>query len=739
VGGICAAAELHKENYNTAEAPIGRPRPGVSAYVLDPHLRQLPAWVAGDLYIGGSCVGRGYIGTSDLTAERFIPDPFQPMPGARMYRTGDRARYRSDGPFEFLGRRDGQIKLRGYRIELGEIEATLCRHPKVQGAVAMLVQNNEEKYLAAWVAVGQAEVQPQELRRFAMETLPGYMVPNVFTCVDRFKLTANGKIDRQALPPAMEQQQAKAGTPMDEVEESLMAVWRKVLGKESVSVEDNYFALGGDSLRVVQVVHEARRYGIRIRAMDILRHQTIRNVRKALQRERCGELFPNGIPQFDAAWPQELGPLPEDAADFYKVTGIQGFVLRQYASNTNEDGIFHIQECFDLEDDSFSREALEAAFRAVVERHPALRTVFYLNSATPMQCVRRALPWQVAFEDLAGLDSSAQDTYIAQEIYADRTKLFDTANPEAPLFRVRVFLRAAKTFSLLFSCHHAIMDGWGHRTFLNQLVETYRRIKSGDAPNLGEPDNICRQFAGFEEAIRQSEQASHFWRSYLSGARFPQLPFAAAADTNLPDERTLAAEFTPEQIQGLWQTAMQQAVSMQALLLAIWLQALREWSGEAAVSTGVIAAGRSEYLTDPLSAVGLFWNIVPFVSCEKLPLPQQAAATQKDLTNIQPYSAYPLPQLMAENGGQELFYSIFKYLNFWNTKDIPESSGLRLRSVSAFDRYPFAISCSAALSAAEGHVEVEYNPKAISAGPVRELLDIYKGMLEEAAAAQNRP
>jgi amino acid adenylation domain-containing protein len=732
VGVICAAAEPHKEKFNTVEAPIGRPRPGVSAYVLDQQLRQLPAWIAGDLYIGGNCVGRGYIGSSGVTAERFVPDPFHPAPGARMYKTGDRARYRTDGTFEFLGRSDGQIKLRGYRIELGEIEAVLSRHPKVQGAVAMLVQNGEEKYLAAWAAVGQAEVQPQELRRFAMESLPGYMVPNVFTCVDRFKLTGNGKIDRQALPPAVEQRQTRARSPIDELEESLMAVWRKVLGRENVSVEDNYFALGGDSLRVVQVVHEARRYGIRIRAMDILRHQTIRNLRKALQQERCGELFPNGIPQSAPTWPQELGPLPADAADFYPVTGIQNFVLQQYARNT-EDGIFHIQECFELEDDSYSREALEGAFRAVVERHPALRTVFYLGSATPMQCVRRALPWQMTFKDISGLESSAQEDCIEQEIHADRIKSFDTANPDSPLFRVSVLLRGAGKFNLLFSCHHAIMDGWGHRTLLNELVEMYERTKCGEAPKLGEPDHTCREFAGFEKAIGQSGQAAQFWRSYLAGARLPRLPNRTDSAAKAPEDRALRAEFTPEQTKGLWQAATQQAVSMQALLLAAWLQALREWSGEAVVSAGVVCNGRSEYLTDPLSAVGLFWNIVPCITRWKLPLPQQAAMVQKELTEIQPYSAYPLLQLIAENGGQELFYSAFKYLNFWNTKDIPENSGLRLKNARTFDRYPFAISCSAVLSPAGGNVEIEYNPKAVSAAPVKELLSIYRGLLDEVA------
>jgi amino acid adenylation domain-containing protein len=734
VGVISGSAEPAREEFKTAEAPIGSPRSGVAAYVLDESLRPVPAWVTGDLYIGGSSVGRGYIGTPDLTAERFIPDPFHQTPGSRMYVTGDRARYRSDGTFEFLGRRDGQIKLRGYRIELGEIEANLCRHPQVQGAVVTLLEDkNGEKALAAWVAVGQATVQLQEMRRFAMESLPGYMVPSFFTFVDRLKLNANGKVDRQALPPVAEQQTSKGSMPVDEVEESLLGALRKVLGKQNISVDDNYFSMGGDSLRVVQVVHEARRYGIAIRAMDILRHQTIRNLRKALQQERRSELLADGLPQIVPVTPQS-GLLPPDAVDWYEISEIQSFVLEKYAANRGAEGIYHIQECFHLEDPTFSQQALETAFKTVVDRHPALRTVFYLKSSPPLQCVRHGLSWKVNVRNITDLDSSTQDVIIADEMRADRADLFNPGNPEEPLFRVVLFLRSSTRFSLMFSCHHAIMDGWGHRTFLNQLMDTYTQVKAGGSHNLGEPDNTYHQFVAFEKAICQSGQAKQFWRSYLSGAQFPSFPRFAAEPVAETDERIVGTQFAPEQTQALQCIAQENAVSMQALLLAGWLEALRQWSGEPLVSTGVISNGRSEYLSDPLSAVGLFWNIVPVISRDALPLLQQAAVVQKDLIAIQPHSSYSLPRLLSENSGRELFYSAFKYLNFWNTKAIPQESELHFVDACAIDRYPFALSCSAVLDYSILHIEVEFDPKATVTAPAKKLLDLYKRIVEELAA-----
>jgi aryl carrier-like protein len=670
---------------------------------------------------------------TELTAERFIPDPFNLRPGSRMYMTGDRARYRRDGTFEFLGRRDGQIKLRGYRIELGEIEAALCRHPQIQNAVVTLIEDKKgEKALAAWVAVGHASVQPQELRRFVMESLPSYMVPSFFTCVDSLKLNANGKVDRQALPPVAEQQTSKGSVPVDEVEESLLAAWRRVLGKENISVDDNYFSLGGDSLRVVQVVHEARRYGIAIRAMDILRHQTIRNLRKALQQERRSELLPDGLPQIAPVTP-ESGLLPPDAVDWYEISEIQSFVMKKYAANRGAEGIYHIQECFHLEDSTFSQQALETAFKAVVDRHPALRTVFYLTSSPPLQCVRHGLWWKVNVRNIADLDSSAQDILVADEMRADRAHLFNPGNPEEPLFRVVLFLRSNTRFSLMFSCHHAIMDGWGHRTFLNQLVDTYAQVKAGGSPNLGEPDNTYHQFVAFEKAVCQSGQAAQFWRSYLAGAHCPSLPGFASESAEDTDERIVGAQFTPEQTGALQRIAQENAVSMQALLLAGWLEALRQWSEEPLVSTGVISNGRSEYLSDPLSAVGLFWNVVPVISRDELPLLPLAAMVQKDLVAIQPHSSYSLPRLLSENPRRELFYSVFKYLNFWHTKAIPQECGLRFLGGGAVDRYPFVLCCSAVLYDSGLHVEVEFDPKATAIAPAKRLLDFYKRIVEEIA------
>jgi acyl carrier protein len=236
--------------------PIGRPIANLRLYVLDEEQRLVPVGVTGELYIGGVGVGRGYLGRAALTAERFGPDPFSESGGERLYRTGDQVRIARDGQIEYLGRRDGQVKLRGFRIELGEIEAALLQHEQVQEAVvvARTAEGGEQRLVAYVVA---KDVKSSELRRYLQEKLPHYMVPATFVELERLPLTPNGKVDRRALP---EPEMDRAGlgveyaAPVTAVEEILVNIWSEVLGVPQVGIHDNFFDLGGHSLLATQVI-----------------------------------------------------------------------------------------------------------------------------------------------------------------------------------------------------------------------------------------------------------------------------------------------------------------------------------------------------------------------------------------------------------------------------------------------------------------------------------------------------
>ena len=259
----CCVHEVPAGELVEGAIPIGRPIANTQLYVLDRHLQPVPIGIPGELFIGGHGVARGYLNRPDLTAERFIPDPFSASPGARLYKTGDFARYRSDGVLEYLGRRDDQVKIRGYRIELGEVEAVLLRHPDVREA-AVVVREDEArgKELAAYLVPRQdPATSVDELRRFLRDVLPDYMVPSTFAFLSTLPLTANGKVDRRALavldrvlPPPSPSHVA----PRTETEEFLAQIWVDLLGVVGVGIHDNFFELGGHSLLATQVVSRLR-------------------------------------------------------------------------------------------------------------------------------------------------------------------------------------------------------------------------------------------------------------------------------------------------------------------------------------------------------------------------------------------------------------------------------------------------------------------------------------------------
>ena len=271
--------------------PIGRPIANVKIYLLDRNLRPVPVGIPGELYIGGVALARGYLNRPELTAQQFIADPFSRVPGARLYRTGDFARYRPDGNIEFLGRRDEQVKIRGFRIELGEIEAVLHDHPAVREARVVVREDTPgARRLVAYVVLLEPSASSlSEMRDYLKEELPNYMIP-ILVSLKELPLTANGKLDRRALPPPECAETDEAfESPRDPVEQMLAEVWTEVLGLETVSVYDNFLDLGGDSLSAVQVVTRLQgRLGVRIRVNE-LAFQSLRQLAAS-----CSERLPNG-------------------------------------------------------------------------------------------------------------------------------------------------------------------------------------------------------------------------------------------------------------------------------------------------------------------------------------------------------------------------------------------------------------------------------------------------------------
>jgi aryl carrier-like protein len=262
-------------------AYVGSAIANTQIYILDKYLNPVPIGITGELYIAGDGLARSYFNRPELTAEKFIPNPFSSKPGARLYKTGDLARYLPDGNIEFIGRIDHQVKIRGFRIELGEIEAVISEHSDVQSVVVLVPEDeNGNKRLVAYLVLEQqrTNLKSSDLRNYLEEKLPHYMVPSTFVILESLPLTPNGKVDRKALPKPDQMQLELAETyvaPRNLIEQILAEIWSEVLGLKQIGIHDNFFELGGDSILTIQVISKADRAGLSLTPKQLFTHQTI--------------------------------------------------------------------------------------------------------------------------------------------------------------------------------------------------------------------------------------------------------------------------------------------------------------------------------------------------------------------------------------------------------------------------------------------------------------------------------
>ncbi|QKV91249.1 non-ribosomal peptide synthase/polyketide synthase [Streptomyces sp. NA02950] len=455
---------------------IGRPGRNLRAYVLDGALRPVPPGVPGELHLAGAQLARGYRGRPGLTAERFVADPYGP-PGSRMYRTGDRARWTADGALEFLGRTDDQVKIRGFRIEPGEVESALHDHPAIEDTVVVVREDTGHRRLVAYLVAGApgALRDPVELRTWLKRTLPDYMVPAAFVTLGRIPRTDSGKVDRRALPAPPARPDAETYTaPRTPAETELARIWSEVLGTPRVGVEDNFFALGGDSILSIQIVSRARQAGLRLTSKDIFRHQTIAEL-------AVGALS-MAAPR-PASAPAPAGPAP--------LTPIQ----HGYLKGRRPDGAHHFTMTHRLRlTEDLDVAALRRAVRALVAHHPALRTRFTVSGGQWRQEVLPAAPAGI-FEryDLAGLGEEARAEVVREATVRAQTGL-DIA--EGVVVRVLLFTSGHRQPpELLLTAHHLVVDGVSWRILLGDLETAYRQAAEGRTPELPPVGTGCAQWA----------------------------------------------------------------------------------------------------------------------------------------------------------------------------------------------------------------------------------------------------
>ncbi len=603
-------ASLHRvDSAGGRPGLIGRPIDNTQIYILDAQGRPQPIGVPGELHIGGEGLARGYLNRPELTAEKFVENPF--VPGTRMYRTGDLARWLDDGNVQYLGRIDNQVKIRGFRIETGEIEARLLDHPGIDEAVVIAQDQGASKQLVAYYRAADATVESpvelpvETLKAHLQETLPEYMVPAAFVALGEIPLTPNGKVDRQALS-RMDVTIASGRAyvaPRTATERSVVSIWSQVLGvpEDGIGAEDNFFELGGHSLLATQVISKIRgQLEVELPLKTLFESPGVAQLSRAIDEARAG----GGGPVVAAIVPADRSRYPQLPLSYAQERLWFIAQLDPDSAGYNIPGAVTIRGALDV-------DLLERSLRRIVSRHENLRTVFPTVDGRAQQVVLAESGFAVERVDLSGLKSrKAREAKARALCQQDATTPFDLTR--GPLMRVKAIRLSPEEHVLLLNMHHIISDGWSEGVLLRELSALMTAAAEGrdaDLPAL--PIQYADYAVWQRERLEGTDELSRqlgYWREKLSG---------------LPESLDLATDYPRPAVQsfagsshgfaldatltsGLRGLAEREGGTLYMVLLAAFKALLYRYTGQEDICVGSPIANRQYAETEGL--IGMFVN-----------------------------------------------------------------------------------------------------------------------------------
>ncbi len=474
---------------------IGKPLMNESVLILSQDGQLVPFGVVGEICIGGDGLARGYYQRPDLTADRFIPHPFKS--GQRIYRTGDSGRWLADGNIECLGRTDDQIKIRGYRIELGEIEACLKKHPAIREAVVVAKDKDSTTRELAAYFISTEELGIADLRNFLSRTLPEYMIPTWFVRLEKLPLTPNGKTDKKALPDPRQtglKPDTEHISPRNELEQKLADIWQEILQVQHIGIDDNFFDLGGHSLKATRIVSKIHKeMGIEIRLRDMFTFPTIAGLSEIIRQKDSSTLI-------------QIAPIPQ--AEYYALSHSQRrlWILDQMEGGFvayNMPSAYRINGGLDI-------SAFQKAVHALVVRHESLRTVFVVIDGEPKQHI---------CDNIGNIFEIITDpSNDHKEVVDEAVTPFDLS--EGPLFRVKLLRITENEHILMLNMHHIIGDAWSSDVLSKDLLMLYQAYAAGHEPRLPNLKIQYKDYAAWQNALLASDQVKEsvaYWKSKLSG------------------------------------------------------------------------------------------------------------------------------------------------------------------------------------------------------------------------------
>ncbi|WP_346868751.1 amino acid adenylation domain-containing protein [Clostridium sp. UBA5119] len=565
----------YKNNYRSSVL-IGKPINNTKIYIFDFNNKLSPVGVAGEIYISGDVLARGYLNRPELTAEKFVDCPFEL--GAKMYKTGDLARWLPDGNIEFLGRVDNQVKIRGFRIELGEIESRLLQYKSIKEAVVVVKEKKEkEKYICAYI-VSEKSLDELELKGYLKETLPEYMVPTYFVELEKMPLTTNGKIDRRALPePNLDATLTEYEAPRNEVEETLVKIWGEVFGIQNIGINDNFFELGGHSLKatiLMSKIHKELNKEISLK--ELFKVPTIKNLSRIID-----DLQEN---------PYSMIKTIEEA-EFYETSSAQKrmYIINQF----DKDSVaYNMPAVLKLEGD-IDKIKIEETFNKLIRRHDSLRTYFQTYNNEIIQKIIKKYNFKLLVKNEDGnLD----------KIIKNFIKLFDLG--KAPLFRAEAFENKGQSY-LIMDMHHIISDG----VSMNILIREFETLYNGG--QLSPLKLQYKDFAAWQNKFLESQEIKKQEEYWINNFK-DQIPVLnLKCDYERPNVKhfegnTIRREVEESLTEKLKNIAIETGSTMHMVLLSAFNILLYKYSGQEDIIVGTPIAGRPH--ADIQNIMGIFVN-----------------------------------------------------------------------------------------------------------------------------------
>lgn len=682
---------------------IGKPIPDLSLFILDKNGEPVPFGVAGELYVGGDGLARGYLHRPELTEERFPKNRFG---AGRWYRTGDLARRLQNGEIEYLGRMDQQVKIRGFRIELGEIEATLLRHPAVREAAVVAREDTPgNKRLVAYLVKqeSRASVDADALRNHCAESLPNYMIPVAFVAMDALPLNNNGKLDIPALPaPEMQPMERGevSGVPTNPEEKLLAEVWSKVLNIEEIGIHDNFFELGGDSILTLLIVSEIGKAGFEITPTQIFDFETIAGLASVMKKKEPAisvqsrkEYALSGLEEHAL---ERIRKERGELSDIYPLSPMQEGML--FHTLLEPDSGNYFEQVTGILEGELDQSDFFRSWQTIVERHSALRTSFlWLDVETSLQMVHPALRLPFEKRDWRGQSKEAQELSLEAFLQEDRKKGFDLAKP--PLMRLFLARLEDERHLWVWSHHHMLLDGWSAGLIFKEVLHFYAEYRLGRSSGTLPAPRPYRDFIVWQKS-RDVAHAETYWKEELAGFQAPtKLGFSANVKGGTPGPNLLLeTRLSGEETTRLQDWARGRKLTLNTVIQGAWSILLKRYGNEEVVF-GVTNSGRPPELEGAGEIVGLFINTLPMRApsdddCTVLDWLKALQGKQAKLMELEYCKLADVQRWSEIPGGESLFDSLVIFENYPVDPSINmQTAGIRSVEVRSFERtnYPLTL------------------------------------------------